>query len=193
MLLHRRGVNMGQSDPTPWLRLSALVAALEPQSPEVDCYFRLRRVNRLLESMVTDNFTGFRVRPAYYTVLHALRGGQTLSPTELRSHVLRGRSNMTTLLDRMERDGLVLRQPDPGDRRKYSMRLTAVGEELIAQAHPQHMEWIHQIMSTLSPKEISQLQALLERLWEGLNSQATVPGIAQDAEQIDDENQSSEG
>lgn len=168
---------MSRRDRVSWAKLSDLVAALDPQSPEVDCYFRLRRLNRLLEAMVTDNFEGLNVRPAYYTVLHALRGARSLSPTELRDHVLRGRSNMTTLLDRMERDGLVLRLPDPSDRRKYSMRLTEAGERLIERAHPRHMKWLHEVMSTLSQDEIKQLQSLLERLWEGLSPRAAERGI----------------
>lgn len=175
------------------VKLSELVAALEPQSPEVDCYFRLRRVNRLLEALVTENFTGLGVRPAYYTVLHALSGGKTLSPTELRAHVLRGRSNMTTLLDRMERDGLLVREADPHDRRRYCMRLTERGEALIAQAQPQHMEWLHETMAVLPPEDVEQLQALLERLWEGLERRAAAQGRPLEMAAQDDEDGDADG
>jgi DNA-binding MarR family transcriptional regulator len=37
---------------------------------------------------------------------------------------------MTGLLDRMERDGMVMRVADPGDRRAQRIRLTAKGRKL---------------------------------------------------------------
>jgi len=43
---------------------------------------------------------------------------------------------LSTSLDRLEKRGLVLRQPDPADRRAKLVHLTAAGEEVLARIQP---------------------------------------------------------
>lgn len=68
-----------------------------------------------------------QIKPAYFGVLMALWRTDDLRTAELGKLAGLEPSSMTGLLDRMERDGLVLRQTDPQDRRAQRIRLTELG------------------------------------------------------------------
>lgn len=67
------------------------------------------------------------VRPAYLGVLLCLWREDGLKVVELGRRAGLEPSTMTGLLDRMERDGLVVRTDDPHDRRALCIRLTEQG------------------------------------------------------------------
>ena len=67
------------------------------------------------------------VRPAYLGSLMSLWREDGLKMIDLGRRAGLEPSTMTGLLDRMERDGLVERRPDPADRRVLKIFLTATG------------------------------------------------------------------
>ena len=67
------------------------------------------------------------VRPAYLGSLMSLWREDGLKVIDLGRRAGLEPSTMTGLLDRMERDGLVERRPDPADRRVLKIFLTATG------------------------------------------------------------------
>jgi DNA-binding MarR family transcriptional regulator len=76
-----------------------------------------------------------------YNVLDALRrmpaGMSTQS--ELATRLLQSESNLSTLLDRMQHDGLISRVRSESDRRKFLIRLAAAGSDALIQAdHERH-------------------------------------------------------
>ncbi len=70
------------------------------------------------------------VRPAYLGVLLCLWAEDGSKTVALARCARLEPSTMTGLLDRMERDGLVCREPDPNDRRAYRICLTDVGRQV---------------------------------------------------------------
>ncbi len=67
------------------------------------------------------------VKPAYIGALFTLWREKSLRPSELGRRAGLEPSSMTGLLDRMERDNLVKRTPDPQDRRASRIELTCDG------------------------------------------------------------------
>jgi DNA-binding MarR family transcriptional regulator len=70
------------------------------------------------------------VRPAYLGVLMSLWREDGLSAVELARRAGLEPSTMTGLLDRMERDKLLTRHADPGDRRAQRIYLTETGRSV---------------------------------------------------------------
>jgi DNA-binding MarR family transcriptional regulator len=70
------------------------------------------------------------VRPAYLGVLMSLWREDGLNVAELGRRAGVEPSTMTGLLDRMERDRLVTRRADPGDRRAQRIHLTEEGGQV---------------------------------------------------------------
>jgi DNA-binding MarR family transcriptional regulator len=71
-----------------------------------------------------------QVKPAYLGVLITLWGTDSLKVVDLGRRAGLEPSTMTGLLDRMERDGLVKRTPDPADRRAQRITLTPAGHKV---------------------------------------------------------------
>lgn len=91
-----------------------------------------------------------------------------LTPTELLQSLLLTSGAMTSRLDRLEKAGLIRRQPSPTDRRSVQVQLTEVGLELINRILPLHIENEKQALSALSAQEQDLLSSLLAKLTTGL-------------------------
>lgn len=67
-------------------------------------------------------------------VLRALDSASEPMPlSELATRLACVRSNITQIVDRLEKDGLVKRRPDPADRRSVRAELTAAGKRAVAE------------------------------------------------------------
>lgn len=97
----------------------------------------------------------------------AREDGQTLAQLSRRMLVTAG--NLTGLVDRAERDGIVERRPDPNDRRLTRVSLTARGQKLASKAVTRHAELAEEILGPLQAKEREELRRLLGRLREALD------------------------
>ncbi|MBE1237254.1 MarR family transcriptional regulator [Phaeovibrio sulfidiphilus] len=71
---------------------------------------------------------------------------------------------MTRVVDRMERDGLCRREPDPQDRRAQLVQLTAEGDRMLEVALPFHYQWVADLMSCLDTTERATLRDLVSKL-----------------------------
>ncbi len=88
--------------------------------------------------------------------LRALAEGQRCVP-----------SNMTTLIDRLESEGLVRRVDDPDDRRSVRAELTPLGTELAAAGVEVQARVQQEFASSLSPDDLSSLQRILASIRGG--------------------------
>lgn len=106
---------------------------MEPIVP-TDCfYYLVSRVTLMTTSVLKRELAVAgvdTVTPAYLGVLMALWNEDGLNVVELGRRAGLEPSTMTGLLDRLERDGIVARQPDPADRRAQRIALTAEGRRL---------------------------------------------------------------
>jgi DNA-binding MarR family transcriptional regulator len=87
-----------------------------------------------------------------------------LSQVELSRMMLVNRANVTAIIDRMEKAGLVTRSAVPGDRRSKSVRLTGRGGKLLHDIEGDYQEEIRSIMDVLAADEIEQLVGMLEKV-----------------------------
>ena len=105
------------------------------------------------------------------------RAGEALSMGELSRRLMVTNGNITGLIDRLVRDGLVERQPAPNDRRMQLVRLTDEGKRFFADVAAHHRQWVSDLMKGMSRAEMNQLYDLLARLKQSLvDSQATTKG-----------------
>lgn len=79
--------------------------------------------------------------------------------------------NMVTVLDNLERAGLVKRQPNPGDRRSYLVCLEQKGHTLITKVFKEHLKDLFSIFKVLTDSEKLELGRLTKILGTGLKTQ----------------------
>ncbi len=109
-----------------------------------------------------------QLTPLEFAVLQRLDPAQGQRLTDIGAELLCVKSTITRLVDRLEADGLVLRTPDPDDRRAQRLLLTARGQTIRDEAARLHHEAVERRLGWLDPDEQRQLSALLEKLRRGL-------------------------
>ena len=86
----------------------------------------------------------------------------------LANSVVLSNSGLTRLLDRMERAGLVRREPSPEDRRGYYAIITDQGSQLYSCAKPIHEQGIHRHFTQyLSEADVRALRAVIKKVRHG--------------------------
>jgi DNA-binding MarR family transcriptional regulator len=95
------------------------------------------------------------------------------TPAELADAAGVTRATMTGLIDTLERDGFVKREPDPDDRRMMSVRLTSRGERFLRDFLPTHFRSIASVMGNLTEAERKTLVRLLGKVQEQAAALAT--------------------
>lgn len=98
----------------------------------------------------------------------AKSGGQGCSQTQLAEELGAAESSVSTLVERMRRDGLLLRMRSHQDRRCSVLLLTELGEARLASASQSRDRKLSQWINRLSSTEQHQLSDLLDRLLQAL-------------------------
>ncbi|MFZ1879308.1 MAG: MarR family transcriptional regulator [Gaiellaceae bacterium] len=105
---------------------------------------------------------------AWYDVLWALRSAPRgrLRMGALAGHVTISRGGLTKLVDRLEGDGLLVREACPTDRRGFDAVLTAKGRAVLRQIWPVYERVLVESLAPLTESEAAATAATLERLLE---------------------------
>jgi DNA-binding MarR family transcriptional regulator len=117
-------------------------------------------------------FGRWDLSPSQFNVLNLLRLNPTgLSQTDLSRQLIMHRSNVTGLVDRLEQRRLVARKDADGDRRAYSVGLTAAGAALLQEILPLYYRGAHAAWRHVSARRAFELMDDLRQ-------------VAQNAQQI---------
>lgn len=137
----------------------------ESEKLALDAYIKLMRstvaVNARLFPVLQAEFG---VTPSQLGVLEALSHLGPMPHCALAAKLLVSASNLTTVLDNLERDGLVKRERDTADRRVSITSLTAAGEARLAAFFPAHVARLVEAMSGLDADEQAELGRLCRKL-----------------------------
>jgi len=101
---------------------------------------------------------------AQLPVLTALKDGARLSQTELAAWAKVEQPTMAQLLARMERDGIIRREPDPNDRRSSLISLTNEARAKLPAGRAILLQGNKEATRGLSADEVKTLIALLGRV-----------------------------
>jgi DNA-binding MarR family transcriptional regulator len=101
--------------------------------------------------------------------LLAIARGNRLRMTDLADHLVFTRGGVTRLVDRLERDGLVLRENVDEDLRGRYTILTRKGFDRFEEAARLHVDALGELFfGKLSERQLTQFNVLLCRVGEGL-------------------------
>lgn len=99
-----------------------------------------------------------------FGVLEALVHLGPLCQRDLARKLLKSSGNITTVIDNLEKRGLVTRERQTRDRRFLKVFLTEPGEEIISRAFPRHSREVARAMNPLSHQEQKLLGDLCRKL-----------------------------
>lgn len=130
-----------------------------------DALLRLLRTANVIWDASRVFFDQLQLSPSQFNVLNLLHANpKGISQTELGRQLLTHRSNVTGLVDRLEKRGLVGRRAAPDDRRVYRVLLTAAGEKLLRTILPNYRGEAEHVWDGVSNEGISELLSALDRV-----------------------------
>jgi DNA-binding MarR family transcriptional regulator len=110
-------------------------------------------------------FERWDLSPSQFNVLNLLHfNPDGLSQTDLSRQLIMHRSNLTGLVDRLEKRGLVARREVAADRRAYSVVLTAAGTRLLREILPRYYEEAARVLDRLPARRATELIADLQQV-----------------------------
>ena len=137
----------------------------EMERRALDAYIKLMRSTIAVNSRLFPVLQAeFGITASQLGVLEALAHLGPMRHCELAGKLLVSPSNLTTVLDNLERDGLVKRERDQADRRVSMTSLTPAGVDRLASFFPAHVARLVQAMSGLEPDEQAELGRLCRKL-----------------------------
>jgi DNA-binding MarR family transcriptional regulator len=126
---------------------------------------RLARIFHKIDRLSACGMRCHRLSMAQFDVLTHVGARDGITQQQLADSLLVTKGNICQLLDRMESSGLLVRRQQG---RANCLSLTAEGRKLYEEIVPAHETVIDRAMSTLTPREQTQLLALLRKLDRGL-------------------------
>jgi DNA-binding MarR family transcriptional regulator len=140
---------------------------LDPSACEA--YLHILRAADEVYRQTEGFFNAHGLSPGRFTVLMLLYDKVAaepipLTPAELADKAGVTRATMTGLVDTLERDGLVRREHDSGDRRMMQVRVTAKGLGVIEGILPTHYKRMAALMEPLAQSERKTLVRLLNKV-----------------------------
>ena len=134
-------------------------------------FIKLTRCTNSLYARLSERNSIGHLTYSQFAVLEALYHLGPMSQGEVSAKVLKSGSNITTVIDNLERDGLVRRERDAKDRRVIHVHLTEAGTGKIEAVLPGHVAALVEEFSVLSAQEQEQLGVLCKKLGRGRRSE----------------------
>jgi DNA-binding MarR family transcriptional regulator len=129
------------------------------------------RVENQVRSRLRQDFATTLPRFDFMAQLERYPAGLRMSEVSQRLMVSGG--NVTGITDQLEREGLVVRTLDRGDRRAITVRLTPSGLRRFREIAASHEQWIVELLGGLSQEDRQLMFGILARLKNHLSAFAS--------------------
>jgi DNA-binding MarR family transcriptional regulator len=132
----------------------------------VRLWLRMLACTNRIENAVRQNLqTKFETTlPRFDLMAQLERAPRGLKMSELSQRMMVTGGNVTGITDGLEKDGLVVREVDPTDRRVFYVKLSADGQRQFRRMAAEHEQWIIELFEGMSVKNKKQLAELLGEL-----------------------------
>ena len=128
--------------------------------------YLIARANRLIEEDLSKRLQSNGIAIEQYRVLKSLEEEGPLPMGRLAERVLVEPATLTKIIDRMVRDNLVYRAPDPDDRRKVLILTAAEGKALYKRLSGVSSAQEKRLAEVLAGEKAAELKTLLRELLE---------------------------
>jgi len=141
-------------------------------APDHSVGYLMRETHRAFMRELQLRVAPAGVTPGMWFFLRVLWQEDGLTQRELSQRVRMMEPTTVTALNNMERRGLVRRVPNPVDRRKVNIYLTARGRRLKAELLPHAIATNALALNGLAPGDVEELRRLLRHMKANLDAAA---------------------
>jgi len=137
----------------------------------------LRTADLLMGLHNRQTYERYRLSPSARQILAIVDGaGQPLEPSVIAERLLVTTGSMTSLLDNLEKRGLIRRQPHPEDRRKLLIDITPAAQAIVDELLPAMHARERDVMgAALSPSQQRSLLGLIAKVQQAALQARSAP------------------
>ncbi|MFH1681304.1 MAG: MarR family transcriptional regulator [Candidatus Eisenbacteria bacterium] len=129
---------------------------------------RLSQCYQMTQKRARDALRDTGLTQPQFLVLTQIAEEEGIPLTRIGENMLVTGGNITGIVDRLEREGLVKRKRDGKDRRIIRAFFTPKGKKLYTHAVPTYDRFMRQVFGDLGSGEVTRLHKTLENLHKGL-------------------------
>jgi len=130
----------------------------------------LTQIHKAVNRRTDEALLGMRFKP--YMTLGFIRDHPGVTQQEIESALFMDANSVVLILNELEAAQFSVRRRDPSDRRRHIVEITASGRRAIERADKARESLEDEVLKGLSADDRKQLRQLLERVLEGLFSEA---------------------
>ncbi|MBL6812788.1 MAG: MarR family transcriptional regulator [Luminiphilus sp.] len=108
--------------------------------------------------------------PRFDLMAQLAREPQGLTMGDLSQRMMVSGGNVSGIATQLEKEGLISREPVPGNRRAFCVTLTAAGNKRFAEMATAHEGWIVDCLGELSDAEYEHMMAMLKDIKAGVSA-----------------------
>lgn len=135
----------------------------------------IRRAHQISWAIFLDECADYALTPVQYAALVAIAAHPGSDATRLSNMIAFDRSTIGSVLDRMEKRGLIERTPSPTDRRQKLISLTNEGYDLLESCKDAVERVQNRIVGVLNKEEREMFLKLMTRIVQLNNDLTSAP------------------
>lgn len=133
-------------------------------------FLEFRQVHDQMMKVFSKKTAQVGATPAQVGVLRCIPLDGKLSMSDLIRQVGCAPSNMTAIIQRMERDNLVQTAKNPQDQRENLVCLTEKGKDMRNSLDPVYQEFLQDVFGRLTEEELEVFRSILAKLKNSINA-----------------------
>ena len=126
--------------------------------------YSMKRTINVVKADLARVLEPYGLRMMTFTALILIVDNPDLSQTQLAGALAIERSNLVTIIDDLEKNGWIARNPAPNDRRTHALRATRAGRELLEKAFAAARAHEETLLAGLDDSEKSTLFSALRKI-----------------------------
>ncbi|MBN2528962.1 MAG: MarR family transcriptional regulator [Deltaproteobacteria bacterium] len=134
--------------------------------------YKLARTNWYQRNLLSYLFKKYQVTitSEQWVILKVIASSPGLSQTEISQRSLKEKTNVTRILDGLEKKQYIVRTRSNEDRRRFSITLTQSGVAVLETVTPAVIQGEASLHKVLTQEEVKTLKRLLDKLCVGIQS-----------------------
>ena len=141
----------------------------EQENLALSAWIKLARSYKSVFKIIKPTMIKNNLSRSQFGVLELLLHLGPMSQKNISDKLLRSSGNIVKVIDNLEKNSLVRREPIKTDRRANQIVLTELGRQVIISIFPNHVNKIVKAFSVLSKDEQVELGRLCKKLGKGLD------------------------
>lgn len=138
-----------------------------------DVWWLVGRTNMKVHRALTQLLSELDLTLAQHEILVAIWQSPDITQQQLAEKLLVVKSNVSALVTKLERNGLLQRVSDPSDNRNKRLILSPDGEELVIRSLEKQNQVIKKMASVLTDNELEELERIMTRVGGVLDDMLT--------------------